>query len=143
MTDAHLWERQFLNILGQAAPEAPPAEAILFRRAAIARCHPGGGGACLLLAAAEVLAEEGLTPPRVMGCLRAALVEAPIHLSEEWFWNAGRGDLRPLADMAPHARHAGVAGPEVVIERWGRCRLARISLPVVAALTVSAIACRL
>ncbi|MGB3556706.1 MAG: hypothetical protein WBA25_18925, partial [Jannaschia sp.] len=81
MTDADPWERRFLEALTSIVPEAPPSQAFLYRRAAIARVTPGGAGAPLLVAAAELLAEEGLTPARIMGCLRAVLVHAPTLLS--------------------------------------------------------------
>ncbi|MEL6586188.1 MAG: hypothetical protein AAFY65_16740 [Pseudomonadota bacterium] len=127
MTDIDPWERRFLHVLTTALPEAPPAEGFLFRRSLVARMWPRAGAGTLILAAAEVLEEEGLSRARVLGFLRGALTAEPVTLQPETFWDAGRGDLMPLATAHPTRRFM----------------VARVAVPVMAALTASVIACNL
>lgn len=127
MTDADPWERRFLNILTHALPEAPPAEAFLFRRSLVRRVWPQAEAEALIIAASEVLEEDGMSRPRILGVLRGALTAEPADLDAEFFWSSGHGDLMPLGEASPFIC----------------CRVAKVALPVFAAITVSALACRL
>ncbi|WP_371157045.1 hypothetical protein [Jannaschia sp. 2305UL9-9] len=133
MIDLDPWETLFLDALLEDVVDAPPVAAFAFRRAAILRYRPGDARAALLVAAAELLAEDGMSASDVNDALRSAMRGRQTILSIDWLWNAGRGDL--IGVVMPQGTGRPVAG-----RSW---RIARVGLPILGALTVGALSCRL